>query len=54
MELSDFLNQWYNAKNDSNKSTQTLKDYELWKITYPEEFLKQSKEKLNKKNNSTL
>lgn len=52
MELSDFLNQWYNAKNDSNKSTQTLKDYELWKITYPEEFLKQSKEKLNKKNNS--
>ena len=51
MELSDFLKQWYNAKANSNKSTQTLKDYELWKATYPESFLKESKEKLNKSKN---
>lgn len=51
MELSDFLKQWYNAKANSKKSTQTLKDYELWKATYPESFLKESKEKLNKSKN---
>lgn len=50
IELNDFLQQWYNAKDSSNKSTQTLKEYELWKITYPEEYLKDSFIKLHKKN----
>lgn len=53
IELTDFLKQWYIAKNNSTKSTQTLKEYEMWKITYPEAFLKESVEKLRdyKKNN---
>lgn len=34
-ELSHFLTQWIKAKNGSNNSSQTLKDYELWKATYP-------------------
>ena len=51
IELSDFLKQWYAAKTTSNNSTQSLKDYELWKATYPEPFAKESKEKLNKTKN---
>jgi len=56
MELSDFLKQWYVAKNGSNSSTETLKKYELWKITYPEEFLKETSEKLReyRNKNNTL
>lgn len=48
MELSDFLKQWYNAKNNSNRNTQTIKEYEIWKATYPESYLKESEEKLSK------
>lgn len=46
MELTNFLKQWYDAKNASNKSTQTLKEYELWKVTYPEELIKEIKQRL--------
>lgn len=35
MELTQFLEEWLNAKKGSNSSTQTLKDYEIWKVTYP-------------------
>ena len=35
MQLSDFLSQWLTAKQGSNTSSETLKEYELWKTTYP-------------------
>ena len=34
-ELTEFLKNWYTAKIKSNTSSQTLKNYELWKATYP-------------------
>lgn len=47
-ELTDFFKQWNAKKEGSNQSSQTLKEYEKWKITYPEEYLDESAEKLHK------
>lgn len=34
-ELLQFLNEWKNAKQGANSNSETLKEYELWKATYP-------------------
>lgn len=34
-EMSQFLNSWYNEKQNSKANSDTLKQYELWKATYP-------------------
>lgn len=34
-EMSQFLNNWYNEKQNSKANSDTIKQYELWKATYP-------------------
>ena len=48
-ELTQFLKEWQNAKKGSNSSAQTLKEYELWKATYPLQKIDEMAEKLRTK-----
>lgn len=48
-ELTQFLKEWQNAKKGSNSSAQTLKEYELWKATYPLQKIDDMAEKLRTK-----
>lgn len=48
-ELSEFLKHWHTAKTKANSSAQTLKNYELWKATYPLPVADEWHEKIKEK-----
>lgn len=49
MELSHFLEEWYKKKKTSNASAQTLKEYDLWKATYPMPIVEETAKRLREK-----
>lgn len=49
MELNDFIKEWYNKKESSKHSSETLRGYEQWKISYPNDNLGRIADKLKKK-----
>ena len=48
-EMIQFLNDWKNAKQGSNANSETLKQYELWKATYPAAVLDEWHKKIKEK-----
>lgn len=49
VELSHFLEEWYKEKKTSNASAQTLKEYDLWKATYPIPLVEETAKRLREK-----
>lgn len=49
IELNDFIKEWYNKKESSKHSSETLRGYEQWKISYPNDNLDRIADKLKKK-----